>query len=119
MGHMSTLQTLGLRIAAGLLFTLFLSHRAAAAPFAYIANSNSNTVSVIDVATNIVVATVPVGHGPSGVAANVPGTRVYVLNELDNTVSVIDAGTRAVIATVAVGPVDGDAAVLAGGRPGG
>ena len=30
----------------------------------YVANTNDNTMSVIDTATNLVVATVPVGHGP-------------------------------------------------------
>jgi YVTN family beta-propeller protein len=67
-------------------------------------------VSVIDVATKIIVATIPVGRSPSGVAANVPGTSVYVLNALDNTVSVIDAATRAVTATVAVGNLGGNTA---------
>jgi len=51
-----------------------------AAPFAYIANSGSNSVSVIDTATNTVVATVGVGSAPIGVAANAAGTRVYVAN---------------------------------------
>ena len=41
---------------------------AEAAPFAYIANASSGTVSVIDMATNTVVATVPVGGFPSGIA---------------------------------------------------
>jgi YVTN family beta-propeller protein len=36
--------------------------------FAYVANKDSNTVSVIDTATNTVVATVPVGSAPIGVA---------------------------------------------------
>src|SRR5207244_13089157 len=35
---------------------------------AYVTNSGSNTVSVIDIATNAVVATVPVGLVPAGVA---------------------------------------------------
>jgi YVTN family beta-propeller protein len=37
-----------------------------AAPFAYVANETSNNVSVIDTATNTVVATVPVGITPLG-----------------------------------------------------
>jgi YVTN family beta-propeller protein len=110
MEHLRTPLTSGLRALVVLVFLIVLAHPVAAAPFAYIANSNSDTVSVIDVATRIVVATVPVGRGPSGVAASVPGTRVYVLNALDNTVSVIDAGTRAVIGTVRVGYSDGNAA---------
>ena len=35
-----------------------------AAPFAYIPNTKSNTVSVIDTATNTVTATVTVGDAP-------------------------------------------------------
>jgi YVTN family beta-propeller protein len=35
---------------------------------AYVTNENSNTVSVIDIATNTVVATIPVGEVPIGVA---------------------------------------------------
>ena len=40
----------------------------------------SNTVSVIDTATNTVVATIPVGHGPDGVAVTPDGTHAYVAN---------------------------------------
>jgi YVTN family beta-propeller protein len=61
---------------------------------------------VIDAATNAVVATVPVGNGPFGVAVNPAGTRVYVANLFEGppgTVSVIDAATNAVVATVTVG----------------
>ena len=38
---------------------------AEAAPFAYVTNADANTVSVIDTATNTVVATIPVGTVPS------------------------------------------------------
>jgi len=68
---------------------------------AYIANSNSNNVSVIDIPSRTLVATVPVGASPIGVAATV--TRVYVANSGSNTVSVINTSTRAVIATINVG----------------
>src|SRR5947207_2703282 len=52
-----------------------------AAPFAYITNNISNTVSVIDTATNVVVGTpIAVGFTPFGVAVNPAGTRVYVAN---------------------------------------
>ena len=86
---------------AGLL--LLLPALAAAAPFAYIANSNSDTVSVIDTASNTVTATVAVGTQPFGVAVNPAGTRVYVTNLSSNTVSVIDTASNTVVATVAVG----------------
>ena len=39
-----------------------------AAPFAYITNTDSHKVSVIDTATNTVTASVPLGLGPYGIA---------------------------------------------------
>src|SRR2546425_13281254 len=92
-----------LRTVAGYSLAMLLAQPVMAAPFAYIGNSHSDTISIVDVASNVVVATVNVGHGPSGVAASVPGTSVYVLNTLDNTVSVINATTRLVTAVIPVG----------------
>ena len=64
-----------------------------AAPFAYIPNSGSNTVSVIDTATAppSVVATIPVGTDPRGVASVVKTseTFTYVTNFGSDNVSVI------------------------------
>ncbi len=82
---------------------LVLALPAHAAPFAYISNQSSNNVSVIDIATNTVVAIVPVGSGPGGVAVNPGGTRAYVVNVGARNVSVIDTGTNSVIATVVAG----------------
>lgn len=69
----------------------------------YVTNEFSNSISVIDTAINAVVATVPVGNTPTGVAVNSLGTRAYVSNFASNNVSVIDTGTDRVIATVGVG----------------
>jgi YVTN family beta-propeller protein len=66
----------------------------------YVTNLGRATVSVIDAATNAVVATVPVGLSPKGVAVDPTGTRVYVANSLDDSVSVIDTATNTVVATV-------------------
>jgi YVTN family beta-propeller protein len=69
----------------------------------YVTNSEiSNTVSVIDTATNTVTATVSVGSYPWGVAVNPSGSTVYVTNSY-STVSVIDTATNTVTATVPVG----------------
>ena len=58
-----------------------LSLSASAAPFAYIGNNEVNTVTVIDTASNTVVATVAVGgSAATWVAINPAGTRVYVGN---------------------------------------
>jgi len=69
---------------------------------AYVTNTDCDTVAVIDTVTNTVVATIPVGDGPFGVAITPDGTRAYVAN-LGGTVSVIDTVTNTVIATVPVG----------------
>ena len=57
---------------------------------AYVTNSQDNTVSVIDTATNTVVATVPVGVNPSGIAITPDGTRAYVTDQGSANVSVVD-----------------------------
>lgn len=74
-----------------------------AAPFAYITNHNSNNVSVIDTAKDVVTATVNVGSLPWGTAVTPDGTKIYVANWGSNTVSIIDMATNTVSATVNVG----------------
>ena len=64
----------------GLIVFLIFTASALAQPFAYVANTNSGDVSVIDTATNIVVATFAVGDSPSDVAITPDGTRAYVAN---------------------------------------
>jgi YVTN family beta-propeller protein len=80
---------------------------AQAAPFAYVTNGSDDTVSVIDTATNTVVATVAVEEGARGVAVSPDGARVYVVSGDVDTVpdkaSVIDTATNLVTATVEVG----------------
>src|SRR5207302_8897349 len=78
-----------------------------AAPFAYIPNASGNNVSVIDTATNAIVATVGVGDRPYGAAVSPDGSRVYVANFAGQSISVIDAATNTVTATVAL-PALGD-----------
>lgn len=84
-------------------FIILASFRAVlAVPFAYVTNGDSNSVSVMDIATNGVVATIPVGSNPRGVAVSPTGARVYVTNQVSNDVSVIDTATNTVIATIPV-----------------
>ena len=56
----------------------------------YVANAGSDSVSVIDGASNTVAATVAVGSNPLGVAVNPNTNRIYVANSRDDTVSVIE-----------------------------
>jgi YVTN family beta-propeller protein len=51
---------------------------AKAAPLAYVTNRFSDTISVIATACNTVVATIPVGDGPEGVAITPNGKFSYV-----------------------------------------
>lgn len=67
----------------------------------YVANRESDTLSVIDLATLATVATVPVGHAPFGVTCQ--GGRVFVANVQSGDVSVVDATTLAEIRRIKVG----------------
>src|SRR5258708_6150730 len=90
-----------------MVFVLGAASVAFAAPFAYVPNIGSNTLTVFDLATNAVVATIPVGLYPVGVAISPDLTRVYVVNQggygWPGTISVISTATNTVIATIAVG----------------
>jgi len=90
-------------IFAWLLGSAFVSLPAEAQSFAYVTNEVSSDVSVINTATNTVVATVPVGLGPGGVAITPNGAFAYVANFNSADVSVINTATNTVVATVPVG----------------
>lgn len=100
------------RRAALLGAALVLAPWAHAAPFAYITNQGSHDVSVIDIATQAVVSTVPVGRSPAGVVASSRGGRVYVSNPDSKTISVIDMRQQSVVHTwpAGSGPVGIDVA---------
>ena len=57
----------------------------------YVANTPADTVDVIDTATDAIVARVPVGIDPVGVAVRPDGREVWVSNHVSDSVSVIDA----------------------------
>jgi YVTN family beta-propeller protein len=57
---------------------------------------------VVDVGSNAVVATIPVGKQPQAVAFTPNGALAYVTNHDDNSVSVVDTITRQALRTVAV-----------------
>jgi YVTN family beta-propeller protein len=68
--------------------------------FMYVANEGSNSVSVINPATNTVVATIPIAS-PRDIVFNSNNGFLYVAN--GNTVSVINPATNTVVATIPVG----------------
>lgn len=73
--------------------------------YAYVANEVDNSVSVIDVSTDVVTATISVGNTPVPIAITPDGKYVYVGNQADSSVSVISVATREVITTIEGMPV--------------
>ncbi|MGH2485234.1 MAG: YncE family protein, partial [Ktedonobacterales bacterium] len=78
----------------------------------FVASSGSNTVSVVDPDARKVVATVPVGRAPTGVAivysgnglraGNTPDAEVYVANSGSKSLTIISASTFQVKATISL-----------------
>ncbi|MGA9154734.1 MAG: YncE family protein [Candidatus Nitrosopolaris sp.] len=71
----------------------------------YVANSVSNTVSIIDSDSGNV-TNIPVGIDPSVIAVSPresPSNKIYVANAISNSVSVIDVYSDRVISTIPVG----------------
>ena len=88
----------GFSLAIASLIATSLAH---SEPFAYVTNNSSNTVSVIDTATNGVIATISVSPVPRGVAITPDGAFVYVTHiGFPFGVSVIDTATNTVSTTV-------------------
>jgi YVTN family beta-propeller protein len=69
----------------------------------YVSNGGDANVSVIDTATNQVVATVPVGQRPWNMALTPDGKKLYVANGRSNSVTVIDTASRSKLRDIAVG----------------
>ena len=69
----------------------------------FVADPDSNTVSVISDASNTVVTTIPVGITPVGVAYDSGKGEVFVANWNSNSVSVISDASNTVVATIPVG----------------
>ena len=69
----------------------------------FVANTLSNTISVVSGRTNRVVATVAAGNSPDDPACDTGRGEVFVANSFDNTVSVISDRTDRVVATFPAG----------------
>lgn len=76
---------------------------------AYVANGDDDNVSVINVTTKAVVATITVGDNPVG-AWTGSDNKMYVDNEDGQSISVINVATNAVDQTIALGFMPGIAA---------
>lgn len=69
----------------------------------YVANSGSNSVSVVAGSTNTVIATIPVGLSPFGVIYDSADGDIYVTNAQSNNVSVIAGVSNTITDTIPVG----------------
>ncbi len=89
--------------------------------YAYVTNAGApfdgvnGDLSIIDLATNTVIATVPVGDFPQGVAVNPAGTAVYVANTGSSDFTVIDTATQTAT-TLPAGPFPVGVAIHPNGR---
>jgi YVTN family beta-propeller protein len=72
-------------------------------PYAYVADTAANLVRIVEVASDAVLGSIPVGAGPLSVVVAPNAQRAYVANFDSDTVSVIDVTTNLVIATIPVG----------------
>ena len=85
--------------------------------FAYIANQGtkeapSNSVTVVDLASNTVTATIEVGKGAHGVVTSSDSKYLYVTNMFENTVTVIDTEQNKVVDTIEVGEVPNGISIM-------
>jgi PQQ-dependent catabolism-associated beta-propeller protein len=69
----------------------------------FVTNEKSNNVTVIQAASQKVLATIPVGQRPRGITASRDGRRVFVANSNSDNLSVIDAASLRVIDTLPAG----------------
>lgn len=69
----------------------------------YVANEDTATLSVVDIASGKVKTRVAVGKEPEGVVLAPDGKYVCVTNESDNSITIIDTKTLKVVSTVQVG----------------
>jgi len=72
----------------------------------WVANQDSDTVTVIETSDSSVLATVSVGDTPTKLIFD--GQSMWVLNTADETVTKIDASTRSIVGTYSVGSSPAD-----------
>jgi RHS repeat-associated protein len=72
-------------------------------PVGFVANSVSNSISIVDATTNTVVGSVAIGAYPYSLAVSPDGTRLYVTSLDNNTLSVVDLASETVLAAIPVG----------------
>lgn len=68
--------------------------------YVYVANTGSDSVSVVDSKSNTIVGIIPVGKLPSSIAFDSANRDIYVANQGGGTISVINGTSNTVAATI-------------------
>jgi YVTN family beta-propeller protein len=76
------------------------------ATLAVVVNRNTNSISIVNLADNLIKNTITVGTFPTSVAINPTTNQAIVTNFGSDNVSVVDIGSATVVATIAVGKAD-------------
>ena len=71
-----------------------------AAPFAYVPNEGSGTISIIDTQTDEVVDEINIGGKPRGIAISPDGNTLYVSEQKGEHVDVIDTKNKKFIEVI-------------------
>ncbi len=71
----------------------------------YVSETAANDVSVLNETSHALLATIPVGQAPFGLALDTSTSIIYVVNAMSNSVSVINATTDKVKATISLGSI--------------
>jgi YVTN family beta-propeller protein len=82
---------------------------------AVVANSGSNSISILDIVNNVLLFNVPVGNQPVALAVSANGSTVYVANYTDSTVTQVNLNSGTATATIAVGGHPTSVALTAAG----
>jgi YVTN family beta-propeller protein len=82
---------------------------------AIVANSGSNTVTILNTVTNAPVATVTVGNQPVALTVDSAAGYAYVANYTDSTISRVNLSTNTAAGTVTVGGHPTSVALTSGG----
>ncbi|TDS82899.1 YVTN family beta-propeller protein [Comamonas sp. JUb58] len=89
---------------------------AQAAPFTYVLNRYDNNVSVVDLASNSIVSSMPAGMiTPTEIAIDSDGSRAYLSSTWSTVVSVLDLKKGSLLHTISLGNSGADVALSASG----
>jgi len=90
--------------------------QAATRSLLYVANSQGDDISIIDLATQKVIKTLKVGPIVHGVCAQADGRRAFATIESENALKIIDTKTNTVTDTIALGGRPNECAATNDGR---